>query len=571
MRLRIQILDAVEANACVECYIGAVFRVANRFLLIFGLALAGASLAQTDTPPGDGTALPKPAELEAAGATVGEIVFDRQNVFDLTNPEENNALYRLANRWHIVTRESIVRNQLLFKPGDTFSARLLEESERLLRQNVYFYDARIEPVGYENGEVAIRVRTRDLWTLMPGLSVSRSGGENRSRVSLSERNLLGRGISVRFSYTDDVDRESASFQYFDRNLGNSWVSLFGKYADNSDGDTADLRLIRPFYELDARWSAGGTLFDETRIETFYDLGNEFAEYSIDQTFHTAFYGWSKGLRGGWVRRWSAGLVYDESIFSAVPGGILPALIPDDRTLSYPFIGFELLEDRYEATSNRDQIERTEDFFMGSRFYASLGYANEDFGADRQSVIYRLEASRGFGSMAKKSLLLSSSYTGRVDEGRAVNQMLSLSVRYYNLISDKRLSYITLEANAGNNLDLDNLVDLGGDNGLRGYPLRYQTGDSKLLLTLEQRYFTDWYPFRLFRVGGAVFADVGRVWGHGPTGVQSLGWLKDVGIGLRLAPTRASGRDVIHIDVAFPLDGDPTIDDVQFLVESKRSF
>ena len=34
--------------------------------------------------------------------------------------------------------------------------------------------------------------------------------------------------------------------------------------------------------------------------------------------------------------------------------------------------------------------------------------------------------------------------------------------------------------------------------------------------------------------------------------------------------KSSGK-MIHIDVAFPLDGDPSIDDVQFLLESKRSF
>ena len=39
----------------------------------------------------------------------------------------------------------------------------------------------------------------------------------------------------------------------------------------------------------------------------------------------------------------------------------------------------------------------------------------------------------------------------------------------------------------------------------------------------------------------------------------------------LAPTRSSGRDVVHIDIAFPLDGDDSIDSVQFLIESKRSF
>ena len=131
--------------------------------------------------------------------------------------------------------------------------------------------------------------------------------------------------------------------------------------------------------------------------------------------------------------------------------------------------------------------------------------------------------------------------------------------------------MTLGGSRGHNLDLDNPTELGGDNGLRGYPLRYQMGESKLLFTAEQRYFTDWYPFKLARVGGAIFADVGRSWGPSPLGTQPVGWLRDVGFGLRLVPTRASGRDVIHVDVAFPLDGDPSIDSVQFLIESKRSF
>jgi outer membrane protein assembly factor BamA len=548
-----------------------VTRIAIIAALLIAMAGPGRLAMAQDEEPTEAPRIPKPAELEAAGAVIGEVIFDKQNVFDLTKPGENNALYRLANRWHMVTRDSVIRNQLLFAPGDVYSKRVLEESERVLRQNAFFYDAKIEPVRYENGVVDIRVWTRDLWTLMPGISVSRSGGENRTRLSLSERNLLGRGSSVRINYVDNVDREETSFQYFDRNLGRTWTSLFFELADASDGDTTDVRVIRPFFELDARWSAGGTFFDERREERFYDLGNEAAEYAHDRELHRAFYGWSKGLRDGWVRRWTTGVVYDDNQFSPVIDATLPTLLPEDRTLVYPFLGFELLEDRFESTSNRDQIERTEDFFLGTRFTATLGYASEDFGADRESVIYRMGMSLGFGSMSKKALLLSGLLSGRVDDGSSANQALTINARYYNQISDKRLFFMTLEGTAGNNLDLDNLVELGGDNGLRGYPLRYQTGDSKLLFTIEQRYFTDWYPFRLFRVGGAVFGDIGRVWGDNPTGGQQFDWLKDVGVGLRLAPTRASGRDVIHIDIAFPLDGDPSIDNVQFLIESKRSF
>ena len=518
-----------------------------------------------------GTDLPSAAELEAAGATIGRVIIDKQNVFDTSKPGENKSIFRLANRWHIVTRDSVIEQQLLFRSGDPFSQRILEESERLLRVNNYLYDAKITPIRYEEGVVDIRVWTRDLWTLMPGLSVSRSGGENRTRVELSEQNLLGLGVKVRVSHTENVDRDSTSFEYFDKNLGNSWTSAFFKYSDSSDGGTTQFNLKRPFYALDTRWSAGARYFDDEREQSFYDLGNEVAEYKSESEIHSAFWGWSTGLIDGWARRWTTGIVYDDRDFSAVPDGELPSLVPEDRKLIYPFLGFELLQDNFQTASNRDQFERTEDFFLGTRLVARLGFATESFGSDRDAIIYSLSASNGYGSIQRKALFLSAWASGRVEHGESTNTQVGVNTRYYNQITEKRLFFMTLEGSWGNNLDLDKLVDLGGDTGLRGYPLRYQTGDSKFLATAEQRYFTDWYPFRLFRVGGAIFADIGRTWGDNPVGGPSLGWLKNVGIGLRLGPTRSSGRDVVHIDIAFPLDGDPSIDSVQFLIDSKKSF
>ena len=40
---------------------------------------------------------------------------------------------------------------------------------------------------------------------------------------------------------------------------------------------------------------------------------------------------------------------------------------------------------FEEAKNRDQIERTEDFFLGTQFRASLGCASRDFGSDRASA------------------------------------------------------------------------------------------------------------------------------------------------------------------------------------------
>jgi hemolysin activation/secretion protein len=255
----------------------------------------------------------------------------------------------------------------------------------------------------------------------------------------------------------------------------------------------------------------------------------------------------------------------------VPSPSLPPAIPEDRKLVYAFAKFELVRDEFETSRNRDQIGRTEDFRMGTRLSALLGWSDTALGADRDALMYSTTFSLGLGSLAERSLLLAASASGRVESGDVTNSLINLSARYYLTQSEKRLFFATLSGSFGSALDLDNPVHLGGDNGIRGYPLRYQNGESKTVLTIEQRYFTDWYPFRLARVGGAIFVDAGRVWGENPLGGEPLGWLTDVGIGLRLAPSRNSSRKMVHIDIAFPLDGDDSIDSVQFLLQAKRGF
>jgi hypothetical protein len=512
-----------------------------------------------------------PARLEAEQVVIGAIVLEKEDVFDLSNPKENNALYRLANKLHIMTKDSVIEKQLLFKPGDLYSKRLADETARILRSNRYFYDASITPKIRQDGAVDLHISTRDVWTLKPGFSYSRSGGENKSSVSLEEQNLIGGGQKVAFSRSSDVDRDSTSFEFRDRHMGHNWMSVHLNVADNSDGKSHFISVARPFYALDTRWAAGGRVLDEDREDSLYQLGEEAAEYRHEQRFVSAFGGWSDGLRDGWVRRYTAGIVYDDNQFSDVIDGTLPAVIPADRKLVYPFLGIELLENRFETARNRDQIERTEDFLTGTRFSATLGWSDESFGADRDALLYSVSADRSFGTLSKSVLLLSAEASGRIEHGDWANARININARHYRQQSEKRTLFAAVSATYSDDPDLDSPVELGGDTGLRGYPLRYQSGHSKVLLTLEQRYFTDWYPFRLFRVGGAVFTDVGRTWGDNPLGGESLGWLGDVGIGLRFAGTRTGSRSMVHFDIAFPLNGDESIDDVQLLLESKRSF
>jgi hemolysin activation/secretion protein len=154
---------------------------------------------------------------------------------------------------------------------------------------------------------------------------------------------------------------------------------------------------------------------------------------------------------------------------------------------------------------------------------------------------------------------------------AENLVLSTNARYYVRDFGEHLFFITLEGAVAHNLDPESQLLLGGDTGLRGYPLRYQDGDARALLTVEQRFFTNYYPFRLVHIGGAVFFDAGRTWPGEDSRAPNFGLLKDAGIGLRLSSSRSGLGNVVLIDLAFPLDGDSSIKRVQYLVRTKASF
>ena len=53
--------------------------------------------------------LPSDAELERLHAVFGRIQIDNENIFNLKNPKDDNALFRLSDRLHRPTRRSLIR------------------------------------------------------------------------------------------------------------------------------------------------------------------------------------------------------------------------------------------------------------------------------------------------------------------------------------------------------------------------------------------------------------------------------------------------------------------------------
>jgi len=547
------------------------FRCPVAFVLALPLLSQAADVPEQPLPAGIAVvplSLPADVDLQRRGARIGRVVIQVDEVFEEASPLP--APYRLVNGLHVSTQKETVQRQLLFQSGDPYDPRVLAETERLLRSQRYLNEAVIQPVGYRDNRVDVLVRVHDVWTLNPGISFGRKGGENSTRFRFEDANFLGRGQFASVARSRDVDRTAWRIGYRDPNLFGSWWQMSGAYASSSDGAERALDLRQPFYSLDAPWSAGLELSDTTSAVSRYERGHVLERLDMDEQSIGIDGGISAGLEAGWTRRYLGGVRSLSRCFShrsEYPDAVLPAA----RDLVYPWFGFEAIEDDYVLTRNLDQIGRTEDLHVGRRARLEVGLASSAFGSTRDAVILGGAVQAGAELGDEQFWINSLDATGRLDSGEIVDGRLALGSRYYYRHSMHRVSFASLTATLTRKLDAEEQLLLGGDNGLRGFPLRYQSGTASALITMEERYYSNWQPLKLFNVGAALFLDAGRTWGRSEPAAASDGWLADVGLGLRLGSARSGLGNVLHVDVAVPLNGPSGIDAVQLLIETRTSF
>jgi hypothetical protein len=532
-----------------------------------------------------------PERLEADGTRIGVIEIDAQDIFDESKPGEDNALFRLANRLHRTTRPEVVRRLLLVHPGDTFSARRVAESERLLRAQLYFYDARIRPVRRRpDGTVDLRVTTRDVWSLNVGANFRHSGGVNTTHLRVGDTNLLGTGKDVALSWESNVDRTTTQVRYRDHAVLGSRVVTELSYADATDGLERKLLLERPFFSLATPWAAGLRFDDDRRVDSLYDLGHVTAQFRHDSTTAEIYGGRALAVSERATSRLRFGLDYrDDRFLPALPrrGPDLPpgapegspyapppaAGLPPDRRLVDPWIQWGWIEDGFVTAHDLDKIQRTEDLNLGGQARIRLGWSLPALGATLRAFLLEAGWSDGRRLGARALLLTQVGVSGRETASGADNVLASLGLRWYFEDFARGRLTLQLHADAGHRLDPELQLLLGGDNGLRGYPLRYQEGDRRFLFSAEQRFYRDREVLHLMRIGAAIFVDAGKAWFAERDRARGteLGLLEDVGFGLRIASSRSAKAAMVHLDVAFPLDGPHDRRGVQWLVTTGETF
>ena len=283
------------------------------------------------------------------------------------------------------------------------------------------------------------------------------------------------------------------------------------FSQNSDGRTRGALIERPFYALDTHWAAGVNFMDNVSVnslERTVKFADRFQAHAIKEN---AWVGWSEGLKGRWVKRYTLGFTRDVSHFlprrGTVPSG--------------PSRPIELWRTRGSGSAWKMRLRRQETATRssGPRIF-SWGPAFMPPSATRTPFLVPIgrrpsspaDTEQDFTSQKSSSLLIDSAANGRYEAGSVRDAILGARSLSYVRLSENWLAFSCYPQHWGIRLDPDHELLLGGENGLRGYPRNYQAGDRSALFTLEGRYYTELYPFRLFRIGGAAFYDMGRAWG-----------------------------------------------------------
>ena len=474
------------------------------------------------------------------GWVIDSIEIDNRNIYDLEDDRYQSFLFRAANRLHVVTRERIVRQELLFAEGDRLKQILIDETARNLRLRFPLNHAWIEVEELATGRVLVRVVTVDQWSLIGGLrSINRDGNETNYRIGFEERNLIGRAQFLSFDFfARENDPDFVSLVYREPRVFGRPLAIGFRYRSDPDNSLKLGEVSRPYYSLAQRFSFEVIASIHSRLEErFNSVGDVTARWTTaGETVELL-----GGFRIGPSHRKTTIRADYKYLYKEVIGtsehGVDSIYHRFSLGCSHAWQSF-IVEKRIRG------FGYTEDFALGLSLNVGYGRA---FHPGLKGYYYDLAESQVTGRVKVGSNLVGAEYSRIfwLKGSREIRRQYGLIFTLYN----NRWQHVTWAVRSLYLLDRDgdnlNIV-LGGKNGLRGYPNEFRAGDRSHVVNLESRLF---FGLELLsvKIGSALFIDIGRTWQPEET-LAFRDYHLSGGAGLRLSLENLLRGEIIRVDV-----------------------
>jgi hypothetical protein len=473
--------------------------------------------------------------LKFTGKKIRKIEISRLDVFgsNISNPaaEDPKNIENLLNRTHVNTRESIIRNNLIFKEGDTISPLTLSDNERLLRQLSYINDARIIVVPVSDEYVDIMVLTKDIYSL--GATYDYKGLKKGS-LSLFEKNILGIGheIGIEIPYDSRYpDSPGFGFRYLIDNIWKSFINLKVYYFNGIGDRTYGFNLSRKFVSSATKYAGGISV---RQMSTSVGVNNMPVPEPLKYN-----------LQDYWISR--SFLINKENVTRIIIG----ARYTNNNVFDRPFIlsdSYYSLQkyrmylgsvaysiQKYYKTNLIYSYGRTEDIPYGGLFKLTFGREFNEFNEFNKRIYMGAEIALGKSLENLGYFYTSAGISSFINGSQARQGLLSLNMKYFsNIIPVGNYmirNFVYLNYTRGFDRNTDESLIFRNDNGFSGFKNDSIRGNQRLSVSLESVLFSpgNLYGFRFAFFG---FADMSLL--SGTNEILKNGYsLSGIGVGIRI--------------------------------------
>ncbi|MCX7831041.1 MAG: hypothetical protein N2445_08305, partial [Acidobacteria bacterium] len=267
---------------------------------------------------------------------------------------------------------------------------------------------------------------------------------------------------------------------------------------------------------------------------------------------------NRALRAG-VEFWSRQNLYEAPFRLRNNLAILKR--PDDRRYRGVVFYLGYFEDKFNTFENIKATQKAEDYNLGFEITSHFGLFLKKFGSTSSANYLDFQINKGFALSENALLLGEIKAEGRREISKNNNLELNLKFDYYNFNFDKQTIAASVETFIGSRLDVENLVYIGGSDGLRGYPNHFKIGEKRWMFSAEDRIISDKTLWGIVQMGYVAYFDSGAIKQAG------AGWSKtyaNVGFGLRLGNLKSAFGHIILVSVAVPLVKEKGMDSYQLV-------
>ena len=270
---------------------------------------------------------------------------------------------------------SVIEDILLFAPGDPFiSAAARRVGACAARARLHRRGVRSSPARYDaaTNSVDVDVHVRDSWSLALELeaqphAAAKPNGASGSPTTTSSAPARRSRSPTRAT----IDRDQATLGYARRQrVRQPRAAMRAVLANASDGHRRE--LCRRAAVLLARHALVARRLDSRRAARRHDVRLGRGDRRVRPRHRRGDSARRLVARRRRARTRSAGCSAsrsEEHTFAPTPDVPQPLLLPPDRKLVYPWIGWQLIEDDYREMTELNDMGRTEDIALGFNLFA----------------------------------------------------------------------------------------------------------------------------------------------------------------------------------------------------------